>query len=825
MPFFYIKNACEQNVYLLDEPWRFDTSKFPYDLTPQKYKAWWKQRDTKGCLLSLCATDYHTGAYGTRVDSKDNPPKVIYGLAADYDGSVLWESGINAVLSKTRMGKPFMPQWAVVSQSGKMHLYWLFEQPVRCLSLAHAKAFLAHALKAVKAKDFGATSSDYDATASESPTQYFDIGRKWIPVAPADRIPIGNTIHWAVVTAEETVVSRLRRDNGTHELPFDVVNSLIAEHYPHANIGEVKLGTRCRRFWDDSADNPNAAVAVSDGFVVFTPHDHGFKSWDDLFGRHVVEAAIGATRDRMLDDFVVVPRRTNAVYYRKVMDATGERYSPVEMSTLKLLLRSAGYNPKARKGEALSELERAILYINEARAAVAAAPYLYYPQGLMNDRTVDERGSVLNTSTIRTVRPNNTPGLFKDGAFFENPECYNRFPFLYQLLVSLFCTSRSDYVSWRESGKTYNGSANAQLNIFISWLAHFYVNAYRNTPSHGQALYLVGPSGCGKTFISSHIIPALMGGRAASGEQFFLSGGTFTKEIAESPVIVLDDVIPTSEYVARVSATQRIKSFVASGTLKYEAKGVDATTIPFRGRLICTSNSTERDLSVLPTIDSTTSDKFTILSVGKGLFRPDELTFLSGQSMERTMQIMLAELPYFARFLLEWKVPEGMQDSRWGVVGYQDQDIVRTTVASSPTTSIVLEVLSNMIVHKLLPTEVKDGKPGSRLDTFSADDRAQLAQLVRKRIAKGGNYTIAYRGTPLRLYTQMRQYDAIAMNRMTPAAVSFALTSLSASKDYERFFRTRSKSSRVTWLVDYRFLFVYNGEHFEDLAYAPPVEP
>lgn len=818
MPFFMIENTASKDVHVLEKPWEFDTTGFPFDLTPARYKAWWKKPDTKGCLLSLAATDYETGAYGTRLDKKRNPPRVLYGLMADYDGTVIGEDGIKRRVRCLPGGCEYPPQWAALSQSGKLHLFWLFERPVRLINTSHADTFVHNAMNYVKAMSYGVTTSDYDRNASECITQYIDIGKMWVPYRPDDRIPMDVLVKWSTEAAEQTVASRLRDSNKTVELPFEDVNRLIEEKFPGVSVPTISLGTRTRRFWDDDADNPTAAVAVPDGFVVFTPHDGGFKSWVDLFGQRAVDACVGGSRSRVLDDFFVVPRKSSAQYYRKSQDDSGnDVFLPVDKEMLKLYLKTAGFKGKARKGEETSELDRAILTIHERNTVLAAAPFLYFKPGIVRDKTLNHSGPVLNTSSLRVVDPDNTDGLFSGGCFLENPQAYKAFPFMYELLVSMFCESRDDYFKWKESKETYNGSRNIQLNVFLSWLSHFYVNAYRRTPSHGQALYLVGPSGCGKTFLASHIIPALMGGKAAAGDQYFLYGANFTREISESPVIVLDDVIPASEYASRTSATQKVKNFVASGTLKYEPKGVDSVTVPFRGRLICTSNNTERDLTVLPTIDATTSDKFTILNVGRGNFLTSELTFLSELGMEATMAKVLGELPAFARFLLGWETPESLYDARWGVIGYQNDDIVRSSTATSPTVTTFLEVLSNYLLTSLLPTDVKAGDVPDMSDFTS---KSKLADSVRRSLTELNQRPLHI--SALRLLGRLQAYDPFAMRSFTPALAQYALTQIASNSTFGRYVRQETRDTRRVWLIDRKILFVYNGQNFEDLSYAPP---
>lgn len=822
MPFFYIKNAQEQNVYILEKPWEFDTSSFPFNAPPAKYKAWWKNKGSEACLLSLNSTGRPNEAYGTRID-KNNPPKVIYGLSADYDNSVIDEDYLKKLESYVPEGCAHPPQWAALSQGDHLHLFWLFESPVNVINQKHAEKFIQIAMGAVKAKLFGVTLNDYDAKASEKITQYIDIGKNWRPLHE-ELVPKELTAAWSLTAAEQTIVSRITgKEGGNQEIPFETVDELIRKHYPHADLPPLRPGMRCRRFWDPDADNPTAATPVPDGFVVFTPHDNGFVSWAKLFGQAEVDKAVGGSKATILEDFYFLPRKSAAIFYQRIYDpdSGAERFKPVDKDILKIYLKAAGFSSKPRAGERISEIDKALITIRETNMVECAAPFLYYKSGRIFDRELDQDGYVLNVSTIKTTYPDMAQDMYSEGAYFENPQTYARFPFLYRLLVSLFCESREEYDTWDASGHTYNGSENTQLNVFISWLAHFYRNAFHQTPSGGQAMYLVGPSGCGKTFLASHIIPALMGGRAASGEQYFLYGGNFTKEISSSPVIVLDDVIPASEYAARVSATQKIKSFVASATLKFEAKGQDAVTVPFRGRLICTSNNTERDMTVLPTIDATTNDKFTILSVGRCNFRPGERTFLHEGTREQVMRTVLAELPAFARFLLEWETPASVADARWGVIGYQDPSIVREATSSN-TVGVALDALSNYLISNVVASDVKEDTKMPDLATLAG--RSEFADELAAAITLGRARPM--RITATRLFTRLQAtYPAYARELRSSGALHFALTQLASSDVLSPYISLTGNATRRTWNISYKMLFALYGSHFEseDFFYEPPL--
>lgn len=815
MPFFYLRNAKDQNVYLLDEPWNFDTSRFPFDKSPRNYKEWWKRANTDGCLLSLTACDFAEGVYGTRVDLKEHLPRVMYGLIADYDHTEIDETYFERLRGGLPRGCSYPPQWGSISQGNHLHLFWLFETPVHFPDLAFAKAFKHFAMEKVRASAFGVTAADYDVKASESLTQYIDIGKQWVAVEPTAVISTNILRSWCMEVASLTLGSRLNRNK---KIPLERADELIRKYYPHVELPALKLGMRCRRFWDPAADNDSAACVVDDGFLVFTPHDNGFRTWASLFGDKEIDEIEGDTKGKILENFAYVTGK-HANFYHRFSDEDGqEKYEPIEREFVKMILREAGFNgQRSRAGSGNTEVERAMLQIVNNRRVSGAGPYLFFRPGIIRDSSMFPEGGFLNTSTITPHPPAADAAMFtgEQGATWESSEVHAAFPFLYKFLTFLFCHSREEFEKWEASNKTYNGSNNKQLMIFLSWLSHFYKNSYRQSPSVGQALYLVGPPGCGKSFLSTHIIPLLMGGQAAGGEQYFLQGGVFTKEIAERPVITLDDVMPPNEYNARDIATQRIKSFVASGALKYEPKGFDACTIPYRGRLICSSNTTPRDLSVLPSLDSGNRDKFIMLRVGHCNYLSTDAYFLNAQSRQENMRFVCNELGAFARFLLTFEVPRELQDHRYGVIGFQEESLSSAAMERGNAGS-VLSCLANWMTATARATPVKHPALSAPIDKKASTDERN------KKIAEGIRYNLAMGELPpLRMsstavYRALSAFDPFIMKGISANAVQYALTQISSHEAFAPSVQlTQTPAGKHVWSIDYNLLFAYLGDNFE----------
>jgi len=112
------------------------------------------------------------------------------------------------------------------------------------------------------------------------------------------------------------------------------------------------------------------------------------------------------------------------------------------------------------------------------------------------------------------------------------------------------------------------------------------------------------------------------------------------------------------------------------------AKYADAMSIPWTGRVILSLNMDANSLSVVPSLDTSNRDKLMALLIS------DKSTnsFPDNMQLEATIE---QELPHFGRFLLDWKVPQGVKDvGRFGVKSYIDPTIADAAYDNSSRSSI-----------------------------------------------------------------------------------------------------------------------------------------
>lgn len=692
--FFSQSNLVDDHVVPLPEPWNVTLPDEVLDLPTPEYKARWRNPDVKHYLLSLAE-----GRNEAFAVTNENPARLVYGFFADYDGTFTPD----LVESIKRKRSKYPPAWWCLSHSKQLHLVWLFERPVPVTGNLHACDLLHVVAVKVKAAQWGV---GYDPD-SEKVTQVMDIGREWHELDADARIPMADLMMWDVALFEKSIKQYV---GDAVKIPFDVLVPALKEKYPDLPA-RFDVGTRCRRFWDASADNETACVVRPEGLVVYTPHDNGFKSWAQLLGQDFCEQYTAKSMAPFYEDTFYVADRDG--YVRFLRDETPQRFIARNEKVLRRdIIASAGVTDKRGKNGELSELEKVLHVINERNGVDGAVPVIYRPAGRLS---LPDGSTILNTSLVTVLRPSerfapppgevlhdaDVPERFKldpTVCAWDNPFVVSKFPHIHQFITTLFLPTELSRKSWEEADYRpfgddarlpYAKATYEQLTLFLSWLAYWYRNAARMTqsPHPGHALFLAGDAGVGKSFLARVILSGLMGG-CVDAPDFYLEGARFNSQLLSSPLHIIDDRLGSVDYRTRMQFSERVKIVVANAGLRYERKFGDALGfVPWAGRLIVLLNRDPQSLSVLPDLEVSTADKFMMLRCGTARF-PFGLP-------EQNLEWVRAELPYFARFLLGYHIPDHLADIRFGVKAWQHPEMRQ----ASTENGLTIEVVEALVEH------------------------------------------------------------------------------------------------------------------------------
>jgi len=559
--------------------------------------------------------------------SNDNPVHKIYGVVADYDSPVDWKSFRNK-LANACASIP-TPTWASRTQSGYLRLVWEFEAVIP-IDPSMYDSFMGYINKALKMDKLFA---GFDKT-SLKPNQYFELGEDWIKTG--DEIPT-DVVHACLSKA----VSSKPPESSDTSIPLDVVASEVESRFPNRWFGEFEVGARGPLFWIDDGINRDGCQIVEDGIVCYSDRaGKGFMSWSDIFGSSFVKDYETKKLANLLDEYWFNGKTFFKLLYGNAVSIPKEQ--------LLLELRQAGFSVRVRRGRAISEVEEALLTVSNNNRIDEIAPVVF-----SKERIVSYNASrILNCSNLVPVDPDS------DG----DP---SKWPFLHQWFNQLFV----------------NSSKNPALDYFYSWMQRFYTAVLDRVPLQGQALLLVGPTGRGKSLLSNKIISGLVGGFSDASD--YLSGQTkFNKDLGRVASWVIDDTTSAASFQDQRRATELLKRAVANPRVEYMAKYADAMSIPWTGRVILSLNMDANSLSVIPSLDTSNRDKLMALLIS------DKSTnsFPANAQLEATIE---QELPHFGKFLLDWKVPQAVEDvGRFGVKSYIDPTIADAAYDNSSRSSI-----------------------------------------------------------------------------------------------------------------------------------------
>lgn len=736
MKVFFTKNHVERRLRQMEEPWAYEVPEEIKAMSKDSFSDWLNSRTTTHRTLSFCLGDNET----VKVSSA-NQCRQIYGFFADYDGAFspeLIESSRREMTDAS-----LRPAWWVETHSKHLRLVWEFEAPVSVTDNAAAESFLSYFARKVEVTRWGA---HYDI-ASEKPTQLFDIGNKWNVFEKDAVVPKDYLDQWAYEVASKNWKFESR---GKVVIPFDQAVAMLREVYPEPGQlpPSINIGTRWRRFWDASSDNMTGIVFFEGGVYNFiSGKDIPVIHWDDerLLGKRRCEkyqAELTSPVVRMC----AYDAGTNK-YWRQKADITqgGMTHTPRTKGDFIDDLENMGISGVKPKGGGTSEMDKVLFRIREERLVDAVVPVLYRDPGIL--RLPDTNKRVLNVSNVHVLPVPKDPVTGRTESFptevtkedldmymwadekyrvnpsicaWDNPFVTRYFPHVHQFITTLFLPNESARRTWYDNNFMLPDIEAVDLNrspemavayhqivMLISWLSTFYKQgeSRRVCTNPGQALVVAGPASTGKTFLAKKIIARLAGG-FANGVDYFINGGRFTDDIVCSPMLLIDDAISDMKGRDRDKMTNLVKQVVATGSMRSEAKFQSAlSSLPWPGRVGIFCNSDAQSLSVLPSLEASTKDKFMMLMTGKACY-----PFSQDYSVQEAW--VLDELPWFALFLMGYHVPERFVHRRYGVKAWQHPEMVKASQVTG---------LAHTLEQVLIRLFKAPLNPGDKVDVANPD--------------------------------------------------------------------------------------------------------
>src|ERR1043166_1151649 len=215
-------------------------------------------------------------------------------------------------------------------------------------------------------------------------------------------------------------------------------------------------------------------------------------------------------------------------------------YMRVNESSLKRMLKKAGYNPTAGKYDPMAEVDEEVVKIQMEKRICYAGPLAGHALGA---HKIEGR-TVLVTDSPKLVEP--VPG---------------EWPLLSQVIQQMFNSGDDD-----------------QAIYLYGWL-QFALECLRSGQHHpGQALVMAGERECGKSLMQG-LITELLGGRSAKPYQFMTDGTAFNSDLFGAEHLMVEDEAASTDLRARRHFGAYLKQITAADTQRLHGKNRNALTL------------------------------------------------------------------------------------------------------------------------------------------------------------------------------------------------------------------------------------------------------
>jgi hypothetical protein len=640
-----------------------------------EYKQWAARPTTKYLAYSTAE-----GVDPSQRVTSQNPMRYLHGVCVDWDATFTDEQFEDVV--RILIDHEHRANYISRSFNGGIHAVWFFDSPVYCHGPQSNVRFLKRLAKELKLDGRDAVARGFDMGNFEK-QHYLLHGNDWRAIDPKARIPTDLLYYWQYETSKSADFTGLGP-----AIPLDVVFEEVKQTWPnHEWPGDFVEGSRGPTYWDPGGmhKTTNAAIVRETGMQVFNMAK-GFYTWAEVLSPGFVrQYEVGRLGDAIEGYWF-----DGKNYF--IDDGAGGFFNDTKEDVLLDLQCRHDLSARPGRHENVSESRRAMHMINTSKRVEAGIPFAFTKSKIV----VHEGLRYFNTARVRPLTPADTSGKWGEN-----------FPTIAEWMTTML-------------GKS-------QLKHELAWLAYSYQNALAGTPKRGHAHFLCGPPNCGKTLYNTAVLGKLFGGGIKASE-YLCGKNDWTDYLFEYGMWLVDDEAPNESASMHTAFTAKLKEHVANDTFLITGKYKKSGRAFWRGRISITLNDDPVSMRLLPDLDMSIKDKLMIFKCKSDyVFSKD------------TKGTVGKELPFFAKWLVDYKIPEDMKEIRFGVKAFVNKSLESLALADSRYSHIA-ELLN--MYRRSLSGDAWEGTCSELLVVLNASEhnRVLLKDLNPKKLGWGLNH-------------------------------------------------------------------------------------
>jgi hypothetical protein len=236
-----------------------------------------------------------------------------------------------------------------------------------------------------------------------------------------------------------------------------------------------------------------------------------------------------------------------------------------------------------------------------------------------------------------------------------------------------------------------------QTPYVYGWLKFALECVHSEIRHPGQVFVMAGPRKCGKSIYQTEIITPLLGGRSERPNRSMRGESTFNSELFRAEHLILEDEVASTDIRSRRHFGSMCKQISSNHAHSCHGKHREALELAPLWRLSISLNDETENLMVLPIIDDSLEDKIILLLAHK---EPMPMPTDTAAQKELFAQTIRRQLPAFAHFVLNWKVPDRLRSTDYVITHFHHPTLLQSIQAQSPESQ-----LWSLVIEKILQDE------------------------------------------------------------------------------------------------------------------------